>query len=85
MESILLLLLSYPPAAYRGIKGEKGDRGPKGDSIRGPPGPPGPPGPKGDTPSYPPFLETPSPGAVSIQIALSRGPKYLRQQSCSWI
>ncbi|XP_023173333.2 collagen alpha-1(XV) chain isoform X2 [Drosophila hydei] len=48
---------------YRGIKGEKGDRGPKGDSIRGPPGPPGPPGPKGDTPSYPPFVETPSPGA----------------------
>ncbi|XP_070063987.1 collagen alpha-1(XV) chain isoform X6 [Drosophila virilis] len=48
---------------YRGIKGEKGDRGPKGDSIRGPPGPPGPPGPKGETPSYPPFVETPSAGA----------------------
>ncbi|KAH8397540.1 hypothetical protein KR222_009100, partial [Zaprionus bogoriensis] len=48
---------------YRGIKGEKGDRGPKGDSIRGPPGPPGPPGPKGETPAYPPFVETPSPGA----------------------
>lgn len=52
--------------AYRGIKGEKGDRGPKGDSIRGPPGPPGPPGPKGETPAYPPFVETPSPAAVSI-------------------
>jgi len=75
---------SFIRTAYRGIKGEKGDRGPKGDSIRGPPGPPGPPGPKGESPAYPPFVEAPSPGAVSIQIHLAftsvqvkKGVKYL--------
>lgn len=82
-----LSLLSF--AAYRGIKGDKGDRGPKGDSIRGPPGPPGPPGPKGETPAYPPFVETPSPGAVSIGVAIEFPPNLalfigqLAQNKCS--
>lgn len=65
------MTFAFKHTAYRANKGERGDRGPKGDSIRGPPGPPGPPGPKGETPAYPPFVEAPSAGAVSIEIELN--------------